>query len=448
MTSIVVQEDEPMLKTLTTYFSPRQRSIAGVLGICGVFVLTLSTSAQTFIEPPAAPTGGNSASWITTSSRTERKLGSLSLGTNTVPASLCLNATNESDAARCVSSWAQVINLSGGPFVALRTTGLAAGAQSDPAQYFSTPAANAGDVGAVAIQATGTNQAISLLVEANAGISSAAYGLFAGDGGVATNYAAYFSGKVGIGTTTLVGGGTGPAGQLCLNSTVAYTSGATAGCVTSWAELVGGLSAFVHLQNTSSMTTDVGTAGVNEIGNFGSVVIGHPPAGQPAKTFCGDGMCSTNLNEDVGADANYCAIDCSTPAQPAQFTALYAFQGAAYFEGVGTAQTPSGTVQLLAVRSANPSFIEDTRTEFTPQNGVSYSTGMVVNGVTIVYAGPATPGAVRSFSDNGLTTGSTYYYRLYQANSYPVYNQTPLTTQAYVEVDCPLNLPPNFSCSF
>ncbi len=159
-------------------------------------------------------------------------------------------------------------------------------------------------------------------------------------------------------------------------------------------------------------------------------------------------MCSTNLNEDVVADANYCAIDCSAPAQPAQFTALYAYQGAAYFEGVGSTQTPSGAVQLLAVRSANPSFIDDTRTEFTPQNGVSYSTGMVVNGVTIVYAGPATPGAVRSFSDNGLTTGSTYYYRLYQANSYPVYNQTPLTAQAYVQSDCPLNLPPNFSCSF
>lgn len=415
-----------------------------------VFVGVVSVSsvamAQTFIEPPAAPTGGSSASWITTSSRTERKLGSLSLGTTASPVSLCLNATNESDAARCVSSWGQVINLSGGPFVALRTTGLAASFQSDPAQYFSTPNSNASDFGSVAIQASGTGQAISLFVEANSSISSAAYGLFAGDAGVTTNYAAYFSGKVGVGTTTLAGGGTGPAGQLCLNSTVAYTTGASAGCITSWVELVGGLNNFVRLQTTNAPTADVGTAGINEIGNFGSVVIGHPPAGQPTKVFCGDGFCSTNLNEDTSADANYCAIDCSAPALPAAFETLYAYQGNAYLEATGSAQTPSGAVQLLVVRSSNPTFYSDTRSEFTPQNGVAYSAGSVINGVTVVSYGPATPGSPRSITDTGLTVGETYYYRLYQANSFPVYNTTPLVSVAVISPDCPLNLPPNIAC--
>lgn len=428
------------------YFIRIKKYLSILFVFFGVVGASSVTMAQTFIEPPAAPTGGNSASWITTSSRTERKLGSLSLGTDTSPVSLCLNSTDASDVARCVSSWGQVINLSGGPFVALRTTGVAASLQSDPVQYFSTPAGNASDFGSVAIQANGTGQAISLLVEANNNISSAAYGLFAGDAGVTTNYAAYFSGKVGVGTTTLVGGGTGPAGQLCLNSTVAYTNGASVGCITSWAELFGGISNFVRLQTTNAPAADAGTAGIDEIGNFGSVVIGHPPAGQPTKVFCGDGMCSTNLNEDASADANYCAIDCSVPAIPALFTTLYAYQGNAYLEATGSTQTPSGAVQLLVVRSSNPTFYDDTRSEFTPQNGVAYSAGSTINGVTVVYSGPATPGSPRSIIDTGLTVGETYYYRLYQANALPVYNPTPLVSLAAISPDCPLNLPPNIAC--
>jgi hypothetical protein len=202
----------------------------------------------------------------------------------------------------------------------------------------------------------------------------------------------------------------------------------------------------VRLQTTNAPTADAGTAGINEIGNFGSVVIGHPPVGQPTKVFCGDGLCSANLNEDVSADANYCAIDCSVPAMPAQFTTLYAYQGNAYLEATGSAQTPSGAVQLLVVRSSNPTFYDDTHSEFTPQNGVAYSAGSTMNGVTVVSYGPATPGSPRSIIDSGLTIGETYYYRLYQANSFPVYNPTPLVSTALISSECPLNLPPNIAC--
>ncbi|GEM_PF-4313949 len=398
--------------------------------------------AQTFIEPPAAPTGGNSALWLTAGATDERKLGSLLIGQKSAtcdPADLlnrsdcsklCLNSADINGA--CISSWGDAINLAGGPFVPLRITGLTAANQSDPTRYFATM--TAADYGASSIQGSGPNQAYSLIAEANNDASiNAGYGLFAGDGGATANFAAQFAGRVGIGNTILASGAAGPAGQLCLNSTAPYVSGNALGCIDAWGDLsIGALTGFVKLQSANPPTPEAGTAAANKVGNFGAVVFGHPPVGQPAKTFCGDGMCSTHLNEGINTDANYCPIDCSPPSQPANVVLNSSGNNLVTLSIFSQAQLPSGKVLLLLARSTNPSFMNDVRSAFIPQNGVTYSVGQVINGVTIAFSQQVNQSSGTTIFDSipGPTIPVTYYYRLYQANLYPIYNQQPLTLQA------------------
>lgn len=408
--------------------------------------------AQTFIQPPAAPTGGNSALWLTTGTADERKLGSLMIGTSITPSKICLNAadseTTNLASTKCVASWTEALSLAGGPFVPLRaTTVLSAANQSDPNIYFTTPFAT--DPGAVTIQATGNsasqNQAISLIVEANddPGMNFG-YGLFAGDGGVAANYAAQFSGRVGIGSTIdAAGNPVLKSGLLCLNDTATYASGGATGCISAWGDLVGGnIAGFVKLQTTNSPGPETGTAAVGPdvgtgfggVGNFGTVIFGHPPAGQPAKTFCGDGLCSTHINENSSADVNYCAIDCEAPLPPLILNVFASTTPNSTSISIHitptSGQLPSGpsSVRLLLVRSTNPSFISDLKSAFVPQNGVVYSNGQVINGVTVSYAVTLNQsgGGIDIF-ENVPTTRTTYYYRLYQANLFPIYNTAPLT---------------------
>lgn len=399
-----------------------------MLGFGVSSVVARPVLAQTFIQPPSSPVGGNSANWLTTGATDERKIGSLLIGSLTAPSSLCLNAdvseiTNPAT-TKCISAWSQVISLAGGPFVPLRTSGLTALTQSDPAQYFVTPSATS--LGASSIQATGVNQAYSLIAEANPD-NNAGYGLFAGDGGQPTAFAAQFSGRVGIGNTILISGATGPVGQLCLNDTAAYVPNGAAGCIDAWGDLGGTLTGFVKLQQTNPPIPEAGTAAASDVGNFAAVIFGHPPTGQPAQTFCGDGLCSTHINEDQ-ANPNYCPIDCVAPNPPGSFSVFSEDNTIINLQIGGQAQTPAGLIRLLLVRSTNPSFINDLRSGFVPQNGVVYTSGQVLNGVTVAYSSALNPSGF-SFFDSGLTNNTTYYYRLYQANLFPIYNRSPLTTQ-------------------
>lgn len=409
------------------------------------FGFALQTHGQTFIEPPSAPVGGNSASWITTGSTAERKLGSLSIGAlaNPTPAKLCLNALDANDLTKCVANWTDVVNLSGGPFVALRKTGVAL--PSQPITYFSTPAANANDRGAVTIQGTGTSQAYSLIAEANDEIS-AAYGLFASDGGDPTNFAAYFEGKVGIEATL----GVNLPGRLCLNNITNYVTGGSDGCITNWSQLVGGLMSYVRLQSTNPPATDSGSAGATKVGNFGNVVVGVAPTGQAALTFCGDGQCSVHLNENVSGNSNYCPIDCVAPLPPARLSVISPYETYIRFIIRGQSQIPTGNYYLLLVRSSNPSFLTDLKSEFIPQNGITYTAGQTINNVKIVTARTSSGSNDIYVSDTGLATDVTYYYRLYQANLFPIYNQSPLTLAAATSSECvdePDDIPPYTICA-
>ncbi len=76
--------------------------------------------------------------------------------------------------------------------------------------------------------------------------------------------------------------------------------------------------------------------------------------------------------------------------------------------------------EVMVVRSTDASFT-------APSGGTSYSVSDTIGGDTVVYRGAAT-----SFSDTGLTPGSTYYYKLYSEN-YSYYSagaSTDATTDA------------------
>ncbi len=385
----------------------------------GVFGWLGPAVGQTFIEPSAPAPGGRSASWITTTDKTEWKVGSLQVGTVTIRSKICLNATDQDDPNRCIDDWSDVVDKLGGPFVPLRKSGLAPAAEQYQREYFTTPTAT--PTGAVAIQASGTDQAISLLADANTGLSiTAGAALFASDGGQDTNLAAQFDGRVSIGPTELYGILT--PGQLCLNSPTAvpYVSGAATGCITTWSEITSTITNYVRLQPTNPPTADAGSARVTGVGNFGAVILGHPPAGQPNQTFCGDGYCATHLNENVSGNGNYCPVDCTAPNPPTNLTVAVPGSTSLLLSITGQTQQPTGNYYLLLVRSSSPTFT------FVPQNGVSYTPGMSVNGARIVASIIATGSTTYSRIDVGLTRGTTYYYRLYQANLFPIYNQTPL----------------------
>lgn len=411
--------------------------------ILGILLFAPAAVAQNIFEPPASPPGGNSASWISTDATTERKLGSVMIGSFGSPASLCLNASGVGDTDRCVTSWNDAI-AKAGDFVLRRTSGLSASDQANPLKYFDIPTAT--KVGTVVIQA-GSNQAISLLAEANTGINSASYGLYAGNSGALANYAAYFDGLVGVGPTKITGVGVPPPGEICLNGTSPYVYPNPYGCVSSWSQVVGSAGNYVRLQANNPPTADVGNAAVNEIANFGSVMVGHPPANQPAKSFCGDAICSTHLNEQLSTDANYCIIDCTPVVGPFSLIELFSYQGIAQFRMRAAASNPTTITRLLLIRSENPAFITNIQSEFVPQNGVIYNEGSTIGSLRVVYSRQVSTSTDVSISDTGLVDGTTYYYRLYQSNNYPIYYPNPLVESATPTPECPDPLPFPYSCA-
>jgi hypothetical protein len=171
-----------------------------------------------------------------------------------------------------------------------------------------TPADDTIDDGYINIQALSNTaqpwltQAVSFIAEANptsfASIPAAIYG----DGVVGANYAAIFSGRLGVfpdaGLT-----------RLCLNDRDTGGNPAT-DCITRWSDVsVAADPAIVHLQNMRSVTTqpvtDVGSTATGGLLVAGSLVAGLPVTGTNPVLSCGDGMCTT-VNETT---AN-CPTDC------------------------------------------------------------------------------------------------------------------------------------------
>lgn len=260
--------------------------------------------AQVFVEP-TSPTGGTTASPLNASLTTQRKLGSLIIGTAANPASLCLNTDTDTDTSNCIKSWSQVN--AGSAYVLLNQTTFAVNPPATVDQHTTTQ----GD-GYARLKADSTkNQLYTLIAEANSA-SSNATAVYATDNNVTTNYAGYFSGSVYVGK-----GSTATNRQLCLNDTVTLsgTSGGK-GCISAWTDLgvLNPLGSFVALQPTPGVAT-AQTGGASLSGSAAvagdltaGVVIGTPVSSTPITYTCGDGICSTTTTPPENQTS--CPADC------------------------------------------------------------------------------------------------------------------------------------------
>ena len=127
------------------------------------------------------------------------------------------------------------------------------------------------------------------------------------------------------------------------------------------------------------------------------------------------------LNGANGAGGSSLSFDRASSAIGAVSTAWFAVSffrcatpsGVTYDTVCTVGASTTGTAATVNWASVNPVLIlESTSTiTATPANGTTYSVGNTIGGVPVVYSG--TTASDTSFSDTGLTTGTTYYYKVW-----------------------------------
>ena len=368
-----------------------------VLGAC----IVGPAQALQYIEP-TSPLGGTSAAPLNGSSSTQRKLGSLIIGSGSSPSSLCLNTdTVSSDPSVCITSWSQLH----GNFVTLSQTAIPISQQLSDYKVSSTQTS---DIGFARIQADPTkSQYYSLILEANGSGAQSATALYASDGGLSTNYAAQFNGSVYLGDGT-----SGSAKKFCLNGAFALdtnTSSATygKGCISSWSQLAAFVPSqnFVFLQTPNQTPTpQYGNIAINgsaimATDTTAGVVIGAPVAGTSVTVTCGDGLCNGS-ESGVAGNANYCAVDCDR-IPPGNIVL-----------GTPNLDTTIGRVIFTWTNPSDADFagVRIIRTIGTPATGPTQTTQTGANAVYTVTKNQ-TPN--NQLTSSGLSSGTIYYFSFY-----------------------------------
>lgn len=412
--------------------------------VTGLLLVQTAAHGQTYVVP-ITPPGGAIAVPINGSATAQRLNGSLTIGTASSTAKLCLNAsgtcsgdstiscTNNAacspsagtclftptaelnDAVHCISTWSEVVNAAG-PFVNLGSTDLTAGSPLNPGSYVS-------QAGYGRVLATSASQAISGVAHATrlcfnsrcpnnaactknsdckdaGGQSLVSTAIYTSDAGNSGNMAGYFGGKLMVTFSPTV-----PAapGQLCLNG----TSGAN--CITNWDSVAAlGTGGVVALQLNPPTSQQIGKAAVSGGAQAGAVVSGSCGGTNPA-CFCGDGLCSAGQES-----AASCAIDCAEPVAPTSLTPT-TINTSVKVTAHTAAQQPAGSVLVLITRTDGSS------SNFQPLFGTTYQPGMVIGGTTILASSTASQGVDTSYTDAAVTTGQTYLYQAFQGNLFPAY---------------------------
>lgn len=391
--------------------------------------MPFSVQAAYYNNPTAVPPGGNTANFLDTSSNSQKKIGSLMVGdpSHTEGGAgyldrLCLNAyasrsgslDYQTDKRNCIRQWSNIPSAYGTSLVRL---------------YQDLPGGNyyAPQEGYVAITGNIANQsAATFTTMASSGtfggspaplpVALYAYSSYNGD---ASNIAGHFIGRVAIKNalkpdltedpdTTL----------LCLNDTVYPFNETTGyGCIRTWAdlgEILPGVD-YVRLQSTNNPTPDNGRAAVTSAAAMGTLIAGDPPVcGGSGCPTCGDGQCTN------GEAVDTCPVDCQAVAGPGYFLAFDNKNGTAHILVTGPSQPYPGTIVIF--RSTDPSF------SFTPMDGAVYQANTIIGTDTVVVFTSNAMYSQKSFDDTFMITGGrTYYYRVFAANKFPIYNHTPWT---------------------
>lgn len=360
------------------------------------FGIALSAPTNAVLVNPTSPApGGLTALPLSTSTLTQYKLGSLVLGYagSAQPAKICLGATSATDATNCISSWSQVGTMATSQFVTLHTNTPGTILDSyDPAQ-----------LGYAHIRGTNAATAATTFSTAVDSTLNGGTALYA-DGLDLDNYAGYFVGKLTIQKDSFNNDG-----KLCLNGTTFGSNPTGHYCIAHWSDIpTSTLTDKLALQNPSNAPSpQSGNVGLAQALQSGSVVLGDSsvlPAGLIGYA-CGDGMCTTG-------ETSSCLLDCATINPLTSFTAVDSGLGTVSLTFTTAAQTPSGQVYVLIVRSSNSSFT------FTPVNGVQYGLGGT-EALTVVSSQLRNQGTTFNLDDADVVVGRTYTYRAYQANAYP-----------------------------
>lgn len=391
-------------------------------------LVAIPAMAQIYIEPSSPPPAGRSAAILDTSGTTQKKLGSLTIGQSPSPLQrLCLNGTGDltggDDATsvapngHCITSWSNVVNALGGPFVALVPT-----SPSSPG----TLANYSQQSGYVRLLGGGSeDNAYTWLSQTNdpsAGTTTALYARSQ----LIEDMAGSFSGAVRIEPTAA------SLGRLCLNGTDNLSLASPGGhCIKDWSDIPGAnINDQLTLQATTAPNTESGSVWLQAALNAGAVVLGAPPANQPAGVttpYCGDGMCSQEISEDISSSSNYCALDCESILIPS-------LSAATISGGIRLTITPrafsSGTQPyILVVRSVDQNFT------FGPTDGVQFPAPSGDANFAIAYfqLRPNTNTFTYDDKTNGMQLGKKFYYRVYQGNGYPLFSKVALPGKNYGE---------------
>ncbi len=428
------------------------------ISVIGILV-TQGAWAQTYVTP-TDPLGGTTVAPLNSSASIQTTQGSLVIGDVGRSSVLCLNATTgadplaTTDTNNCISAWNQVAN-STGQYVRLSSSGACdpdydptAAPCLDPNRYlkqvgyvhirgrsdetvtpkirhgFTTVAESplvcdnpTGGQGDGRCQNTG-GQICSYNIDClpasdvNTDITTAA--LYATDGGVAANYAGYFSGKFYIQPGD---------GKLCLNGLTGTS------CVTRWSDVTAiGTNKYLKLQTAVTPTIQAGSASLTGVAWTGSAIAGSLDSDAsmrcsgPTCRTCGDGYCASGSGETSAI----CPVDCETVSTLAKtpvaspyvpFTATGGTNKITLsFKTTSVSAGPaSGKVWVLITRSsADETFL------FTPKDGSTYSVGGD-SYFAVVYSGQVNANTTVQFDDvgYGLPVEQTVYYRAFQGNAYP-----------------------------
>lgn len=255
---------------------------------------------QTYFNPTAYPPGGSSASYLTTSDRTEQKLGSLLVGRSDVsPSSLCLNGP-----ANCVQSWSSLGGSFGTGYVKVTSNALAN--PTVVAQYDAYQQS-----GYFHLRGNANQPSPTLALHPNT--VSGATGLYADDGGDTSGYAGYFAGTVKVEQDSSLAHNPG---QICLNDSANYPNSLIShgyGCIDQWSDIPGGAPAqYLKLLNpgTSPQSDASGHSAavwmsrvLHVQGVAAGGALGVPPT---FSQYCGDGICQADIGETVFT----CGSDC------------------------------------------------------------------------------------------------------------------------------------------
>ncbi len=261
--------------------------------------------AQTFIEPSGPAPGGRSATYLDTSSTTQKKLGSLIIGDGAGTAeTFCLNANSSASTdANCITTWTDLLGKVGGPFVETHAddTITSPGLPSSYDPSF--------QIGYARVRGNASPATDAIVATANLTYPGTAVAVYGTDNRDNSNYAGYFSGRLSIVNHYELSPIPDIPGEICLNADTPYNPADAApryGCIDDWAD-VGGVAAgpYVQLQPANPPNPQVGSAWISKSWQMGAVVAGNPSF--VSTSYCGDGLCSTNINESSGS----CAIDCN-----------------------------------------------------------------------------------------------------------------------------------------